>query len=267
MTKSKPTALITGASSGIGLELARIHAARGGDLVITARRTDRLDALKAELEAAHKVTVTVIAGDLTDPLAPAAIYDAVKAAGIEIDYLINNAGFGGLGRYDQMDWSRHESMIAVNITALAKLTHLFLPDFIARGSGRILNVSSIASLVPGPGQAVYYASKAFVTYFSNAIDQEARQYGVTSTALLPGSTATEFRDVAGLQGNPLFDRTFTAHDVARTGYRGMLKGKLTLLAGLSLGQRIQMALLPFAPMRNKLRLIHGMQLPKEAAKA
>ena len=263
MARITPPALITGASSGIGLELARIHAKRGGDLVVVARRADRLEALKAELESAHGVSVTVIAADLTDPAAPKAIFDAVKAAGVEIGYLINNAGFGGLGRYERMEWSRHKTMIDVNITALAELSWLFLPELTERGEGRILNVSSTASLLPGPGQAVYYASKAFVTYLSNALDQEVRHTGVTVTALLPGATATEFRDVAGLQDNSLFAKSFTAEAVAKAGYNGMLKGKLNVLAGLTFGQRIQLALLPFMPLRTKLRIIHRMQLPDE----
>ena len=259
MAKPRPIALITGASSGIGRELARLHARKGGDLVIIARRKDRLDELKAELESAHGAAVTVVPADLNDPAAPRAIHEAVKAAGIEIDYLVNNAGFGGLGLFHEADWEQHERMIAVNITALTALTRLFLPDMVARGKGRILNVSSTASLLPGPWQAVYFASKAYVTSLSNAIDQEVRKSGVTVTALLPGATASEFRDVAGLDGTSLFRKSFTSEQVAKTGYNGMLRGKLNVLAGVTLGQRIMFHLMPFLPLRTKLRQVEAMQ--------
>ncbi|PKP00754.1 MAG: short-chain dehydrogenase, partial [Bacteroidetes bacterium HGW-Bacteroidetes-9] len=166
--KTNKTILITGASSGIGKEIANIHAERGGDLVIVARSKDKLDQLKAELESKHSVKVTVIVKDLGLPDAPKEIYDEVKKTGIEIDYLVNNAGFGGLGKFHQREWEQDLAMINLNIVALTALTRLFLPDFVKRNSGRILNVSSTASLMPGPLQAVYFASKAYVTSFSNA---------------------------------------------------------------------------------------------------
>jgi len=201
----KKTALITGASSGIGRELARIHAERGGNLVIIARRHANLIELKKELEKKYAVKITVIAKDLSQPSAPQEIYNEVKKAGIEIDFLINNAGFGGLGKFYQRSWEQDLAMIQVNIVALTNLCRLFLPEFVKRNHGKILNVSSTASLVPGgPLQAVYYATKAFVTSFSNALFEELANTKITVTALLPGATATEFKKVANLTKTKLF---------------------------------------------------------------
>ena len=253
------TALITGASTGIGREFARIHAATGGDLVITARSEDKLVELKNELEAAHSIKVTIIANDLGLPDSPKAIYDAVKAAGIEVEYLINNAGFGGRGKFHERDLQDEIAMINLNVTALTALTHLFLPDFVVRNSGRVLNVSSTASLLPGPLQAVYYATKAYVTFFSNAIAEELHDTNITVTALLPGATESEFAKVSGMDKTSLFNKTASAHDVAKAGYDAMLLGKLNVIAGVPLGQRIQMAMIPLAPKKMLLKQIREMQ--------
>lgn len=256
---STNVALITGASTGIGREFARIHAATGGGLVITARSEDKLTALKNELESAHGVKVMTIANDLGLPDSPKAIYDAVKAAGIEVDYLINNAGFGGRGKFHERDLQDEIAMINLNVTALTALTHLFLPDFVARNSGRVLNVSSTASLLPGPLQAVYYATKAYVTFFSNAIAEELHDTNITVTALLPGATESEFARVSGMDKTSLFNKTASAHDVAKAGYEAMLAGKLDVIAGVPLGQRIQMAMIPLAPKKMLLKQIREMQ--------
>ncbi len=253
------TALITGASTGIGKEFARIHAAAGGDLVITARSEDKLNALKSELETAHGIKVMIIANDLGLPDSPQAIYDAVKTAGIEVGYLINNAGFGGRGKFHERDWADDLAMINLNITALTALTRLFLPDFVARNSGRILNVSSTASLLPGPLQAVYYATKAYVTFFSNAIAEELHDTNITVTALMPGATESEFARVSGMDKTSLFSKTASAHDVAQAGYDGMLAGKLDVIAGLPFAQRIQLAMIPMAPKKMLLKQIREMQ--------
>jgi hypothetical protein len=181
----KPIALITGASSGIGKELAQIHAQKGGDLIIVARSSDKLQALKSELEQKYSIRVHVIARDLSLAEAPMEIYQEVKRAGLMPDYLINNAGFGGIGRFDQREWGNDLTMIHLNITALTALCRFFLPDFVARNSGKILNVSSTASLMPGPLQAVYYATKAYVTSFSNAIAEELHATNVTVLRLCP----------------------------------------------------------------------------------
>ncbi len=152
------TALVTGASSGIGKELARLHAAAGGDLVISARREDALEELKSELESQYPVSVVCITADLTEHDAPQRIYDQIVGENIQINVLINNAGFGGHGLFHQREWAREESMIQLNAMALTELTHLFLKDMVARKNGKILNVASTAGFLPGPLQAVYYLS-------------------------------------------------------------------------------------------------------------
>ena len=256
----KKTALITGASSGIGRELARIHAERGGNLVIIARRHANLIELKKELEKKYAVKITVIAKDLSQPSAPQEIYNEVKKAGIEIDFLINNAGFGGLGKFYQRSWEQDLAMIQVNIVALTNLCRLFLPEFVKRNHGKILNVSSTASLVPGgPLQAVYYATKAFVTSFSNALFEELANTKITVTALLPGATATEFKKVANLTKTKLFQKTASARHVAEEGYEGMLRGKLNIIAGLTFFHKFMLFTVPFSPRKNVLQTIRKMQ--------
>jgi short-subunit dehydrogenase len=200
----KKVALITGASSGIGKELAGIHAENGGDLVIVARGKEKLDALKVALEKKHKVKVAVIAKDLAAPNAAREIYDEITKSGIEIEFLINNAGFGALGKFHELELERQVNMINLNITALTVLTRLFLPEFVRKNKGKILNVSSTASFMPGPLQAVYYASKAYVTFLSNALAEELQGTKVTVTNLMPGATETEFGAVSGMDKTELF---------------------------------------------------------------
>ncbi|AIF52952.1 SDR family oxidoreductase [Pelosinus sp. UFO1] len=259
---SKKVALVTGASSGIGREFARIHAAKGGDLVIIARRKDKLNELKQELEKKHNIKVKVIAKDLTLPKAPIEIYNEVKEAGIQVDYLINNAGFGGRGYFHERPMELDLQMIQVNIVTLTALTRLFLPDFVKRNSGKILNVSSTASLMAGPLQAVYYASKAYVTSFSNAIAQELHDTNITVTALLPGGTETEFAKTADLSNTPLFAKTVSPYVVAREGYDAMLKGKLDVIAGVTASQSVMLSMLSFIPKKVMLKQIYQMQQEK-----
>ena len=259
MAQRTGTALITGASSGIGRELARIHAEKGGDLVLVARRADRLEEVKRELESKHGVSVTVLAEDLTDEAAPQRIHDRVKAEGVEISYLMNNAGFGGRGRFDQRDWADDRAMIQVNVVALAALSRLFLPDFVAQGSGRILNTSSTAALVPGPLQAVYYATKAYVTSFSYALADELKDTGVTVTALMPGPTETEFAKTADMDRTSLFKSAFSARQVAEHGYAAMMRGALDVVSGVKLGQRVALRLAPMLPKRPLMRAIRRTQ--------
>jgi short-subunit dehydrogenase len=232
MANERKTALITGASSGIGSELARIHAARGGDLVVLARRVDRLESLKAELQAAHKVNVQTLVEDLSKPDAPQRVYDEIRSRRIRIDYLINNAGFGYRGLFHEQDWDRNQAMIQVNIVALAALTRLFVPDMVARRSGRILNVASMAGFVAGPLQSVYYASKAFVVSFSEALASELAGTGVTVTALCPGPVETEFVDRADLKEARGFAKGASARSVAECGYDAMLQGRTLIVPGL-----------------------------------
>jgi len=259
---NKKVALITGASSGIGREFARIHAAIGGDLVIIARREDRLNELKQELEKKHNIKVKVIAKDLTLPNATIEIYNEVKEAEIQVDYLINNAGFGGRGYFHERPMELDLQMIQVNIVTLTALTRLFLPEFVKRNSGKILNVSSTGSLMAGPLQAVYYASKAYVTSFSNAIAQELHDTDITVTALLPGGTETEFAKTADMSNTPLFAKTVSPYVVAKEGYDAMLKGKLDVIAGVTASQSLMLSMLSFIPKKVMLKQIYQMQQEK-----
>jgi short-subunit dehydrogenase len=255
------TALITGASSGIGREFARLHAARGGDVIITARREAELQALKEEIEAAHGVTVHIIALDLGAEGGANALWDRVTELGIPVDILINNAGFGGQGAFIQRDLAQDLAMIDLNVKALVTLTHHAARAMADRGRGKILQVSSTAAYIPGPLQATYYATKAFVSSFSMALDQEMRAKGVTCTALEPGYVQTGFADAADLEGTDLVgagEKGAQPADVARIGYEAMLAGKLRVINDPML--RLQLRwLIPFAPHRMVLKMIEKMQ--------
>lgn len=224
--KQNETALITGASGGIGLELAKIHAKHGNDLVVVARSEDKLEALKRDLEAKYNVSVTVIACDLSKPNAAKEIFDKTEGLGIEIDVLMNNAGFGGHGLFYERDLKADQAMIQVNITTLTDLTHYYLKGMVERNKGRILNVSSTASFMPGPLQAVYYATKAYVTSFSQAIAEEVREHNITVTALCPGTVATGFVEAGDLQGVDAWKNAKTPESVAKCGYDSMMRGEL-----------------------------------------
>lgn len=255
----KKVALITGASSGIGKELANIHAEKGGDLIVVARSKDKLEQLKTELEKKHSVNVMVIDKDLGKAEAPKEIYDEIKTAGIEVNYLFNNAGYGLLGKFHELDWSKQLGMINLNMTALTALTYLFLPDFVKRNEGKVLNVSSTASLMPGPLQAVYFASKAYVTYLGNAIAEELYDTNITVTNLMPGATETEFGAVSGMDKTDMFKKTASARSVAEDGYNGMLNGKLDIISGLTGSQKMMMAMIPLTPKKMLLKQIRQMQ--------
>lgn len=228
----KHTALITGASGGIGLELAKLFAADGHDLVLVARSEDKLRALATELEQ-RGVTVTVLPFDLARPEAPTQLFAELDARGIELAYLVNNAGFGSLGEFWQLDRARELEMIDLNIRALVELTHLALPGMIERKFGRVLNIGSTAGMQPGPRMATYYASKAFVLHFTEAIAHELRGTGVTATVHCPGATATGFGETAGNGSTKLFGRgVATAQDVARDAHQAMHAGKTVRIHGI-----------------------------------
>lgn len=255
----KKTALITGASSGIGRELALIHAEKGGNLIVVARREEKLKELKSEIEQKFGVEVAVFTKDLSKEGAGTELYDAVKSQGLRVDYLMNNAGFGGVGKFHEREWETDLNMIKLNIIALTELTRCFLPDFVARNSGKVLNVSSTASLMPGPMQAVYFATKAYVTSFSNAIAEELSETKITVTALMPGATETEFGSTSGMDKTDLFKNTAGAREVAEAGYKGMLAGELDVLAGLTFSQKIMMKAVPVTPKKVLLAQIKKMQ--------
>jgi len=230
---TRSAALITGASSGLGVEYARLFAADGHDLVLVARRRDRLEALARDLEAKKGIQARVIAADLGDPAGVTRVIDEVGRLGIELEFLVNNAGFGASGAFASADLGRQLEMVQVNVTALVRLTRALLPAMIARRRGRILNVGSTAGFVPGPYMAVYYASKAFVNSFTEALSYELRDSGVTATVSCPGATATEFATVAGSERSLLFRLgAASAATVAREGYRAMRKGRPLVVHGL-----------------------------------
>jgi short-subunit dehydrogenase len=246
------TALITGASGGIGAELARIHAEKGGDLVLVARSADKLEALKTELEVAHRVNVHVIAEDLAIAGAAHRVFAKTGAMQLQVDVLINNAGFGGHGKFHERDLAAEEQMMQLNMVTLTSLTHLYLPGMVARGSGKVLNVSSSAAFLPGPLQAVYYATKAYVNSFSQAVATELVGTGVTVTALCPGPVATDFQKAGDLEGVKMWDRAVSARSAASCGYAAMERGKLVAVNQRSLSFMLNW-IVPLMPRRLLLK--------------
>ncbi|MCF4167433.1 SDR family oxidoreductase [Zavarzinia compransoris] len=232
----RPIALVTGASSGIGTDLAREFARDGHDLILVARNEAALTALATEVAAEHGVTATVIAADLSDPAAPRRLFDDVTARGLSVDVLVNNAGFGDGSHFAGATREKTMGMIQVNIAALTDLMHAFLPGMVARGRGRVLNVASTAAFQPGPGMAVYCATKAYVLSLSEAVAEELKGTGVTVTTLCPGPTRTNFMDVADVADNALFSKglvpVMTAAEVARIGFRAAKRGQVIVVAGL-----------------------------------
>lgn len=255
----KDTALITGASSGIGKELARIHAEKGGDLVIVARRQEKLNELKTELEQNYKINVVTIVKDLSVPNSAKELFNEVKAQNIQVDYLINNAGFGLRGKFHELTWERQQQMLNLNIVALTELMYLFIPEMTARNSGKILNTASTAAFMPGPLQAMYFATKVYVQYLSNAVAEELSDTNITVTCLMPGATETEFAKTSGMDKTNLFEKTVTARSVAEDGYNAMIVGKLDIVSGLTFGQKLMMKSIPFTPKKMLLKQIKQMQ--------
>ncbi|WP_375429585.1 SDR family NAD(P)-dependent oxidoreductase [uncultured Sphingomonas sp.] len=227
-----PTALVTGASAGLGDGFARALAKEGQDLILTARRVDRLEALATKLRAAHGVAVHVFAADLARPGATEELLADVAAAGLSIDLLVNNAGYGARGGFAELDRDEQLGIVDVNCRALVALAHGVLPQMIARGSGGILNVASTAAFQPGPWMAVYYASKAFVLSFSEALHEEVRDKGVRVSALCPGPTRTEFADRAGMKDLASFDAVWADADaVVRDGLAAVRANSAVKVSG------------------------------------
>jgi short-subunit dehydrogenase len=225
------TALITGASAGIGRELARCFAADGHDLVLVARRLPELQALCAELEQRHPIRARAVACDLGLPSALAELLAEVRE--LELAYLVNNAGFGTCGSFAELAAEREAAMVELNVTAVVRLTRAVLPQMLARRSGRILNLGSTAGFQPGPYMATYYATKAFVNSFSEALTYELRSTGVSVTLSCPGPTESEFGDVSGVNKTRLFKLgAAPAASVAKQAYRAMLRGRPVVVHGL-----------------------------------
>ncbi len=231
---TRPIALVTGASSGIGLELATLLAREGHDLICVARNRERLEQIARGLREEFGGAVTVIPRDLAEPEAARAVAAEVESRGFPLEILVNNAGFGVYGRFAETSLEQELAMIQVNLVALTELTKRFLPGMLRRGHGRILNVASTAAFQPGPLMAVYYATKAYVLSFSEALANETAGTGVTVTALCPGPTITEFQNRAGVGGTRLFHSPLVrdARSVALAGYRGMRRGRRVVVPGL-----------------------------------
>jgi uncharacterized protein len=249
MAQHSKTALITGASVGIGRELAKLFAQDHFNLVLVARNSSRLGAVAAELEKEFGISAKSFPLDLASSAAPQFLFDQLQRENIAIDVLVNNAGYGKLGAFAGVPYEESAGQIDLNIRALTHLTKLFLAPMIERKSGRILNVASTAGFQPGPLMAVYYATKAYVISFSEALGNELHGTGVTVTCLCPGLTDTQFQTRAGTEQTTLFRRTrpMDAATVARDGYRALMKGKPLVISGLR--NRLLMESLRISPRR------------------
>lgn len=233
MIPQAQTALITGASGGIGYELAKLFAQDHYNLVLVARSGEKLNQLAAELQTQHGIRVTVVPIDLVDSAAPQFLFDQLRRERIDVDVLVNNAGFGALGEFARISEAETLGQIQLNLTALTHLSKLFLAPMLERGAGRIMNVASTAAFQPGPLMAVYFASKAYVLSFSEALANELRGSGVTVTCFCPGATNTGFAKRAGLEGSRLFKLgAMSVETVARDGYRGLMSGRTLVISGM-----------------------------------
>ncbi|MFE1245699.1 SDR family NAD(P)-dependent oxidoreductase [Fictibacillus sp. NPDC058756] len=252
------TVLITGASSGIGLEFASLFAKDGYQLVLNARNESRLQEIANELKSKYGVTVTVAAKDLSIPESADELSSELASAGIEVDVLINNAGFAAYGPFNETFWKEEKDMIQVNIMALTALTKQLLPGMIKRNSGKILNVASTAAFQPGPLMAVYYATKAYVLSFSEAVNYELRNTNVSVTALCPGATATNFEKRANLESSRLFQSgAMDARDVALEGYKALKEKKSLEIPGFK--NKALAYLVRFLPRKSVLEIVHYVQ--------
>lgn len=232
-SKRRKTALITGASGGIGYELAKLFARDGYDLVLVARSESKLGQLATELKERFSTSVIVLVKDLSKPSSPEEIFAQLQTQSVRVDVLVNNAGFGGYGLFSQTDLTMELEMMQVNMVSLTHLTKLFLKDMLAQGEGKILNLASTAAFQPGPLMAVYFATKAYVLSFSEALAEELRGSGVTVTALCPGPTATGFKKRATLEASKLFTgQVMDSKTVAELGYRGLFNNQTVVVTGL-----------------------------------
>jgi short-subunit dehydrogenase len=225
--------LITGATSGIGYELAKIFSKKGYNLLLIARDKKTLEKTAHEISSQYGNKIFYIASDLSKPNSPEMIYQEVKSKGITVDILVNNAGFGIYGDFATVDLERHMDLIQVNVLALISLTRLFLPEMLKKKQGKILNTASTAAFQPGPHMAIYYASKAFVLSFSEALASELEGSGVSVTALCPGPTKTGFEKGSQINKSKLFTlvRPMNAEIVAQIGYNALMKGRPVVIAG------------------------------------
>lgn len=264
MTQKGKTALITGSYGGLGTQFVKLHASQGGNVILVGRNPKKLANQQKEIQNKYNVTAQIIDVDLSKPEAAQIIYDTCTKNGWYVDYLINNAGFGGQGEFVKRSMKQDMAMIAVNIETPTRLAKLFLPDFVKRGHGKLLNVSSTAAVMPGPLQAVYYATKAYVTSWSDALWRETRDTGVTVTCLMPGAMQTGFISRGNLGSTALFAHAVKPDDVAKAGYEGMLDGKMNVTAGLTASQKPFMAIAPMLPKKMLMDNVYNMQKQNSA---
>ena len=243
---NKKTALITGASSGIGTSFAKLLAQKGYDLILTARRESRLNSLATELTQTYGVTAKPLVADLADPASAQRIYNQTQAWDMDVDLLINNAGFGVYETFHESNEANNTAMIQVMITSLTELTRLFVKPMVSRNQGGILNVASIGAEIPGLGLAVYAAAKSYVVHFTDILSMELDGTNVTATALLPGATRTEWMEVAGIESTEALEKfTMDSMPVAKEGYNALQNGKVKHIAGRM--NRIQMCIMKKLP--------------------
>jgi short-subunit dehydrogenase len=241
-----PTVLITGCTSGIGYELTLLFAEKGHPLILVARNEERMTSLCDWLRQKYQTKLLPIVADLSDLDAPKSIYESVKSASWQVDILINNAGVGIYGYFYETSLLEERKMSMLNMVALTELTKYFLPGMRERESGKILNVASTAAFQPGPLMSVYFASKAYVLSFSEALREEVRREGITVTTLCPGPTRTGFQEKANMEHSPLFDKKImSANTVAEEAYKGLMKGKSIIIPGF--GNKALVFLLRFVP--------------------
>ncbi len=256
-------AFITGAYGGVGKCFAKLHADTGGDLILVGRNKEKLEEQASDIKKKYNINIHIIAADLSSAEAAERVYNTCHSKGWEVDYLINNAGFGGQGDFvRERPLQEDMNMIAVNVEALTRFCKLFIADMTERGRGRVLNVGSIASLVPGPLQAVYFATKAYVKSFSNALWQELKGTGVTVTCLMSGALSTGFASRGGLTKTRLFTNNPPPIKAAKAGYEAMLKGELNIVAGLPGIVRKMTGLLKLIPTKFTMNVVAKLQTPK-----
>lgn len=256
------TALVTGASSGLGLEFARLLAQDGYDLVLVARRLDRLEQIALDLEEAYGVVVHVVQADLATKEGVANLVSFTEQIEVKVDVLVNNAGFGDCADFVEADLDKLDRMIELNVRCLTDLTYYYLGDMLDQGEGRILNVASVAAFQPGPGMATYFATKAFVLSLTEALSEELRGTGITVTALCPGTTGTDFWEVAEAGALSMLRQAIIADpaEVAAYGYQSLMRGRVVAVPGIT--NKLMVASVRLCP-RPLVRLIAGALLRKD----
>ena len=260
MDDSRGVALVTGASSGIGLEFARLLAQRGSNVLLVARSSERLEEIARELATSQSVETYVFTADLAQPEARERLLQFTRQRDLPVHLLVNNAGFGLLGKFHEIDWGDQAELLRLNVEALVQLTHMFLPDMLERGTGGVINIGSMAGFTPGPLQSTYYASKAFVISFTEGLARELSGSGVTVTAVCPGPVPSGFQKRAGFSESRRRIAAVSASNVARIGLDGWARGRRVVIPGVV--NKIIAVLLKFAPRRATADSVYRIQVER-----